>query len=67
MALDQPASKGVESQECVLRLSLAWMWLASRPASWTLDVCSHMETLAQESPVLGLMSVVSILKFLVLS
>lgn len=38
---------------------------ASGPVSQARDLCSHPEPCTQENPMLGLMSVVSILKFLV--
>lgn len=38
---------------------------ASGPVSQARDLCSHSEPCTQENPMLGLMSVVSILKFLV--
>lgn len=48
-----------------MNLFLTGEWLASGPASQACDLCSHPEPCTQESPMLGLMSVVSILKFLI--
>lgn len=60
----RPASLQRRGQpfECVSSLSLTWVWLALRHRTCAV---SHTEPCAQDGPMLGLMSVVSIMKFLV--